>query len=73
MTMSALAKQDVQSWANEVVNQLHELFNLDKYNVIVLGLRKFAFPIAQQCPHSQAPLVGMNMPQALNFLRNLDL
>ncbi|MEO1417590.1 MAG: DUF6884 domain-containing protein [Bacteroidota bacterium] len=70
MTMSALAQEgDVQAWAQLVVDQLKVQVDLTKYEVIVLGLRKFAQPIADRLPHAQAPLVGMNMPQAMNYLR----
>ncbi|MEL6132088.1 MAG: DUF6884 domain-containing protein [Bacteroidota bacterium] len=70
MTMSALAKEgDVKVWAKLIVDQLREEIDLHQYEVIVLGLRKFAQPIADALPHAQAPLVGMNMPQAMNYLR----
>ncbi len=73
MTMSALAKEEVKGWAALILDQLKEAIDLEKYEVIVIGLRKFAKPIAREIPGAEAPLVGMSMPQALNFLRRMNL
>ena len=68
-TMSELGRGEVNLWANSIVQALAEKVDLPKYEVFVLGLRRFAQPIFKQLPQGQAPLVGMTMPQALNWLR----
>ncbi|MEM9987704.1 MAG: DUF6884 domain-containing protein, partial [Bacteroidota bacterium] len=68
-TMSELGRGEVGLWADGIVQALAEQIHLPQHEVIVLGLRRFAAPILKQLPHGQAPLVGMTMPQALNWLR----
>jgi len=69
MTMSILGKEDVNPWAEWIANSLRAQVSLDRYEIIVLGLRKFAAPVAKRLPGAQTPLVGMNLPQALTYLR----
>lgn len=70
MTMSALGKGDVNSWGQLVAKQVHEQVDVDEHEVVVLGLSRFANPIIKHLPHTQAPLVGMTLSQAMNFLRS---
>ncbi len=68
-TMSALGQGDVSAWAEAVVAQLQDRIAVDRYRVVILGLRRFAAPIAQRLPQAETPLVGMTLAQAMNFLR----
>ncbi len=70
MTMSALGKDgDLHAWAIQIVSQLKEKLDPARYRIVVLGLRKFVEPILQLLPEAEAPLMGMSMPTALQFLR----
>lgn len=66
MTMSALGQD---GGAAQIVSQLKEKRDPARYRIVVLGLRKFVEPILQLLPEAEAPLMGMSMPTALQFLR----
>lgn len=69
-TMSSLKKDDIKEWANAIVEQLKNNFDLEETEVIVLALSRFAKPISMLLPKYKAPLLGMTMSEALAFLRN---
>lgn len=73
-TMSSFeTSQAIQVWADEIVHSLHHNLSVDRSHIVVLGLRKFAYPIATQLPHASMPLDGMNYVQALNYLRSYPM
>jgi len=69
MTMSALGQGDVKSWGRLVAIQLDEQIDLQRHQVVVLGLGRFADPIVRHLPHSTAPLARMTLEGAMTFLR----
>lgn len=69
MTMSALGQGDVKTWGKLIATQLDEQIDLQRHQVMVLGLGRFANPIVRHLPHSTAPLARMTLEGAMNFLR----
>jgi hypothetical protein len=69
MTMSALGKGDVKGWGKLVVEQLKDRLDLSRYQIVILGLGRFAYPIAHHLVEARTPLAQMSLSGALNFLR----
>ncbi len=68
--MSQLQEPEVlDTWAEGIVQTLHGRLDPQRYQWMVLGLRRFAYPLAKALPHAKMPLDGMNFVQAINFLR----
>lgn len=73
MTMSALGQEgDLHAWGQLIATQLRQRLQPERYRLVILGLRRFVAPLLREFPNAETPLLGMTMPQALNFLRSIQ-
>jgi hypothetical protein len=70
MTMSALGQSGTKAWGKSIADDLGGRLDLSQYEVVVLGLGRFADPIVKHLPQASAPLARMTLQEAMAYLSN---
>lgn len=69
LTLADLPEHRQRDWANYVLNQMRERFNLDHDTFFILAGRRYYQHLLPQLPHATLPLGNLQIGARISFLR----